>query len=379
MAKLHFLETTLNDSLCPLTRIKSLFEIRLGSRTLGERWCAFDQVYQLPQGTHILNVHPGLVLNSQVIQNLHSLQANQSLWKGDLCVAVASDGESDVDSTEQRSLSADFLVIQTLPDVLKANALCLQEDLFRGVDCVPDMVDLIGDVSRLSLGNNVRIYGRVTINVEDGPVVIDDDAVIKAPSTIEGPAYIGKQSVVNGARIRPCTTIGPVCKIAGEISGSVFESFSNKAHDGFVGDSYIGSWVNLGAMTTTSNLKNTYGTISYSQQDELVDSGCIHLGCFLGDYVTLGIGTLLPSGCVIEPGVNFFGGGQCPKYIPAFVWGTEHCYQEYQQQKMLDVFSMMKERRQQSLSSYEQKQLAELFEQTTVVRHHFLNQKGKDA
>lgn len=378
----------IESQLWPLTQNKSFLDLRLGALTLRERWNTLNQNLS-PDKNSVLWIHPGLVLSTAQQDRWSQLAAMKSFWIDTQCVAfmvpLALDSQSclshlnDSDWFKHNGFQMEPIegrLLQHPHDVLDANAFCLTHDVYSRSQSHSDMIDCVGDSSLLSLGKNCSIYGRITINVEQGPVVIADNVVIKAPTMIEGPAFIGESSVVNGARIRPYTSIGPVCKISGEISGTVFESFSNKAHDGYVGDSYIGSWVNMGAMTTTSNLKNTYGTVSYGPEQDKRDSGRMHLGSLIANYVTLGVGTWLPTGAVIETGVNFFGGGLCPTYVPAFVWGSQQSWQTYRLEKMLQVFATMKQRRDQVLSDQEARSLTELFSKTQERREAFLGERS---
>ncbi|OED34909.1 hypothetical protein AB834_05585 [PVC group bacterium (ex Bugula neritina AB1)] len=367
----------------PFTRTRPFSSLRLGRFTFAQRWENFKKIYSFSDGTSSLLVHPGIVLLSSVKEALLKLDPSGSLWINDTCVAVAVPFEKekpDLKTVSKRDIISLGYTVQNIQaflidhptDLLKANALYLKEETDFPAQNNIDQVDLIGDKKNFYLGKNVRFYGRVTINVEEGPVIIDEGAVIKAPTVIEGPSYIGAKSILSNANIRSCTTIGPSCKISGEVSSSVFDSFSNKAHDGFVGDSYIGSWVNFGAMSTTSNLKNTYGNIKYWDSKKYVKSDCNHLGSFIADYVTLGVGTLLPAGCVIESGVNFFGGGVCPQYLPPFIWGSRDHFEEYRYDKMIDVFSIMQKRRQQCFTEKTQVCLKNLFQRTSYERKSFL-------
>jgi UDP-N-acetylglucosamine diphosphorylase/glucosamine-1-phosphate N-acetyltransferase len=140
-------------------------------------------------------------------------------------------------------------------------------------------------------------------------------------------------------------TIGPSCRVRGEISNSVLLGFVNKAHDGYIGHAYIGSWVNLGAFTTNSDLKNNYGTVRVHTGGGAVDTGLLKVGCFLGDHVKTGIGTLLPTGCVMGAGSNFFGGGMAPPNVPPFSWGSADGLEKYDIDRFLDTAAVAMSRR----------------------------------
>ncbi|MEO5903051.1 MAG: putative sugar nucleotidyl transferase [Gemmatimonadaceae bacterium] len=200
----------------------------------------------------------------------------------------------------------------------------------------------------------------VVIDASAGPVLIRRGASIASFTRIVGPCYIGENSMVVGDAIRACS-IGDVCKVRGEMSSSIMLGHSNKGHTGFVGSSYIGRWVNLGAGTTTSNLKNTYGAVQLWTPSGLRDTGLQFLGSLIGDHAKTGIGTMLTTGCVIGAGANFFGCAVSPKRIPPFAWGGDEPCSRYDLDKFLQVAERMMERRHITLSEPSRRQLAEAY------------------
>ncbi|HEX6575512.1 MAG TPA: putative sugar nucleotidyl transferase [Gemmatimonadaceae bacterium] len=184
----------------------------------------------------------------------------------------------------------------------------------------------------------------VVLDANDGPILIRRGATIASFTRIVGPCYIGQDSHVIGDAIRACS-IGDVCKVRGEISGAVMLGHSNKGHTGFVGSSYLGRWVNLGAGTTTSNLKNTYGQVQLWTPSGIRDTGLQFLGSLIGDHAKTGIGTMLTTGCVVGAGSNIFGAGTTPKYIPPFSWGKSEPYARFASTKFVEVAERMMARR----------------------------------
>lgn len=160
----------------------------------------------------------------------------------------------------------------------------------------------------------------VVFDVRQGAVVIEEGAEIRSGTRLEGPAYVGAGTRVLGGFVRG-SVFGPECRVRGEIAASVFLGYGNKAHEGFVGHSVVGHWVNLGAGTTTSNLKNTYGTVRLEVEGVRIETGRANLGTLFGDHAKTAIGTMLPTGAVIGAGANVFGAPTAPKYVPAFAWG----------------------------------------------------------
>ncbi len=241
-------------------------------------------------------------------------------------------------------------------------------------DQLADDIPLIG--SRLSGGAivNATTIGKhgiyceagaciepfVILDATDGPILIRRGATIASFTRIVGPTYIGEDSHIVGDAIRACS-IGNVCKVRGEISSSVMLGHSNKGHTGFVGSSYLGRWVNLGAGTTTSNLKNTYGSVQLQTKKGQRDTKLQFLGSLIGDHAKTGIGTMLTTGCIMGAGANIYGGKTSPKRVPAFAWGEGEPYATFELEKFLEVVERMMARRHVSLSKRQRIQLEEAY------------------
>jgi UDP-N-acetylglucosamine diphosphorylase/glucosamine-1-phosphate N-acetyltransferase len=178
---------------------------------------------------------------------------------------------------------------------------------------------LIGPREALRLDRTARVDPFVVTDLTNGPVVIGPDAIVMAFSRLEGPCVIGPRSRVQGANIRTGTTIGPDCRVGGEIECSIIQGCSNKAHDGFLGHSYLGEWVNLGAGTQTSDLRNDYGEVSVVVNGRLIRTGQTKIGCFLGDHTKTAVGTLLNTGTNVGAFCNLLPDGLLPRRIPSFV------------------------------------------------------------
>jgi UDP-N-acetylglucosamine diphosphorylase/glucosamine-1-phosphate N-acetyltransferase len=220
---------------------------------------------------------------------------------------------------------------------------------------------------RIFVHPNAQIESPVALDAREGPIVIGA-ARIEPFSLIQGPVAIHDGALISGARVRAGTTIGPVCRIGGEIEATVVQAYSNKHHDGFFGHSYLGEWVNIGAMTTTSDLKNTYGSIKVTVEGYgQVDSGRLKLGCFLADHVKLGIGVHLNGGSVVGTGANIFGVHFAPKTIPPFTWGGER-FREYQIDRMIAVARKVMSRRKVTLSDAQADLLRHTFHMTRSER-----------
>lgn len=200
------------------------------------------------------------------------------------------------------------------------------------------------------IGSNVRIFPGCVIDASNGPVIIDSHVTIMPQSTIIGPAYIGKHTKIKvGAKIYPNTSIGEWCKVGGEVEDSIIQGFSNKQHDGFLGHSFIGEWVNLGAGTDTSDLKNTYGKISVQYKDKKVKTDYQFLGFICGDYTKTAIGSKINSGTISGICSNIMSSGFPPKFIESFSWLEEGNNQLTKLDKALETATIVQSRREQTL------------------------------
>lgn len=173
------------------------------------------------------------------------------------------------------------------------------------------------------LGKNVTIHGPVILNSTKGPVIIDDESVISNFSVIEGPAYIGKNCLLDNAVIRGPVITGKACKLSGEIEECFIMDYVNKHHYGFLGHSILENWVNLGAGTTNSDLKNNYSSVRMFDGEKYIDTEKTKLGCIIGEHSKTAIGTMINTGTVIGPFCNVFGNMLRVKHLPPFSWGTE--------------------------------------------------------
>ena len=214
---------------------------------------------------------------------------------------------------------------------------------------VPAGPAVIGAAADLRTGAGVTIEPGVVIDTTAGPVWLDDGVTVRAFTRLAGPAYIGRGTTLLGGPFT-AVVIGPHCKVHGEVEESVVLGYSNKAHDGFLGHAYLGSWVNLGALTTNSDLKNNYGRIRLWTPDGEVDTGEIKVGCFLGDHVKTGIGMMLNTGTVIGAGSMIAGAVQPPKYVPPFSWGAGDDLGAYDLKRFLATATTVMARRKVTLT-----------------------------
>ena len=225
----------------------------------------------------------------------------------------------------------------------------------------------ISHEENVSIGKHCTISPFVHLDASKGPIIISNNVYIKSHVLIEGPVFIGSQTIIQPGFIRNNSSIGSHCRIGGEVEGSVFMPFSNKYHAGFIGHSYIGSWVNLGAMTTTSDLKNNYKSVTLSIDHSDIETGMQFLGSIIGDHTKLSIGSLLATGTIIGLGCNLAKPESfLPKSISNFTWLTGAETTTYELKRFIQTAEKVYARRQQVLDMHEQRLLEYLHEKTAT-------------
>jgi UDP-N-acetylglucosamine diphosphorylase/glucosamine-1-phosphate N-acetyltransferase len=203
-----------------------------------------------------------------------------------------------------------------------------------------------GDISRAFVHNDAEISRHAVIDTRNGAVVIDANAKIGAFCLIQGPAYIGERTQLDSCRFSN-SIAGENCRLGGEIADSIIGDYSNKHHDGFLGHALVGDWVNLGALTTTSDLKNNYGEVRLTFGDARFETGTIKFGAIIGDYAKTAIGTLIGTGTVIDLGANLFGQAHWSGYVAPLAWGANG---KYDGRLFLRDANRMMQRRAQSVT-----------------------------
>jgi UDP-N-acetylglucosamine diphosphorylase/glucosamine-1-phosphate N-acetyltransferase len=375
-----FFEDNSCARLLPLTYTKPVSHLRMGMYTMAERWsnagfevCGdltrpyLETLFPKNEVDGMLYVNARVFPTQEVVASMQQLKAGDRLMAhGQVIATWNREWDSKTDGDKAIEIEAPF--IGSLTDLFARNAFALQFDFgfaTNGRKSLP--VDpsniVIGDKNLVFLAEGAKVWAS-TLNTTDGPIYLDKDAEIMEGSHVRGPFYLGEHSQLKmGAKVYGATTIGPHCKVGGEVSNSVIQGFSNKAHDGFLGNSVVGEWCNLGADTNTSNLKNNYGSVKTWQYDSesMQDTGLTFCGLVMGDHSKCGINTMLNTGTVVGVGANIFGGDFPPKHIPSFSWGGSGGFEEYDIEKMLSTASQVYARRGLDLTDNHRKILREVF------------------
>lgn len=321
----------------------------------------------IPAGSIVVNSRCAPAIPADVSRQAQRT-ATCSMWRsGDQLAAVRIKDPIEAAAFEDGSLSLESLAAGTgsigdvggwwlndVWDFVRFNAEQVAADIhqlaphpFVKLVAPPSHVTVLGKAP-LMLSEGVEIEPYVVLEATVGPIYIERGSHIRAFTHITGPCYIGRDVQVMGGDITACS-IGDVSKVRGELSNTIVLGHSNKGHDGFVGQSYLGRWVNLGAGTVTSNLKNTYGTVALWTPEGVRDSGMQFLGTMFGDHVKTGIGLRLTTGCVLGAGANVFD-QMPPKVVAPFSWGGRPPYDTYQADKFVETASRMMTRRHVNLS-----------------------------
>jgi UDP-N-acetylglucosamine diphosphorylase/glucosamine-1-phosphate N-acetyltransferase len=252
-----------------------------------------------------------------------------------------------------------FDLVTALERLLGADCADLQAAPRGGI---PEGSVVLGDPDRVVI-RGAAVEPGVVFDLRQGAVVLEAGVEVRHGTRLEGPLYAGPGTRILGGFIRG-SSFGPECRVHGEVAASVFLGYANKSHDGFVGHSVVGQWVNLGAGTTTSNLKNTYGPVRLDLDGARIDTGRLNLGTLFGDHAKTAIGTLLATGTVIGAGANVFGPPGPPKQVPPFAWGAAG-EQRLSEEGFLRIAERVMARRQVELSTERRESLRRTYARGT--------------
>jgi len=326
-------------------------------------------INQLPED-EVLLVNTRTKINQELAKKILNLPPDHYLTsQGELVAARLEVDEQSLAADQVESLLIgmreekleDDLLWNWLWNLIAENGEYISKDFEMVFNDKDNSFDMEMGVTILNpynawIGEDVTIKPGVVIDGSEGPVVIDEGCLIMPNAVIKGPVYIGKKSIIKaGATIYENTSIGPVCKIGGEVEGCIIQGYTNKQHSGFLGHSYLGEWVNLGAGTSNSDLKNNYKPIKVHSihHEEKIETGMRFLGCLIGDHCKIGINSTINSGSVIGFGCNIYGETMVKDFIPNLRWGESSKLYGYQKDKFLETVSMVKQRRGLSLSESE--------------------------
>lgn len=355
----------------PISDSKNIYKIKSGIFNIKER------INKKINKKNIDIKKNNLFLNETLIDiYINNISKNYRYYNNNSFIAAYFDKKKDIEELPKKEINFDYLKAKSIWDYILNLGKMIKNDfkLISKKDRkkISDLkIELIGDKNKLYIKKNSNIYPGTIFDTSKGPIYIEDGVEIRPFSFLQGPLYIGQNSVIDDAKLRSDTHIGKVCKISGEIENTVIHSYSNKHHGGFIGHSYIGSWVNLGAYTTNSDLKNNYGNVRYPiGKNNIIDTGRMKIGTCIGDHVKTGIGTLINTGSFIGFGSMIYGGGVFPKFIPSFSWATAEKWNEYILKKFIKNEKKVMSRRDIKMSNDYKRLINNIFKNTKENREN---------
>ena len=382
------------NHLLPFTFTRPVADIRIGILTIRQKWekmlntktSSLTEEYLslkypvVKEADNIL-INSSIIPNAKLVEELHQLTPNQTLITGDTIIGLRLKSE-DIDNLDWELIdgisplntSSEVIKVTYLSDLIHLNDSLLRFDfelITSGRKSAP-----IPDTATVSNPENIfieqgAIIEHAIINASEGPVYIGRDTQIMDGAIVRGPVALCDNAKIRvGAKVYGPTTIGPHCKIGGEVSHSILFGFSNKAHDGFLGHSVIGEWCNLGADTNTSNLKNNYEPVRLwdYQENSFVKTDLLFCGTFMGDHSKCGINTMFNTGTVVGVGANIFGAGFMRNFIPSFSWGSVSGFSIHDIEKAVDVARRVYERRDMEFNNVEENIIRFIYDQTLTYR-----------
>jgi UDP-N-acetylglucosamine diphosphorylase/glucosamine-1-phosphate N-acetyltransferase len=384
-----FDDPSIRQDLSPFTLTRPISEIRVGILTISEKWekhlktkASFQTVDYLQEKYPTENSSDNLLVNGAVcpdeklIQAIGTLSEGQGLSKDGVLLAARSTNTS-LENIQQTAYPGEVTLIDQVWKIFQYNGAQIKSDfelLTKGRksnDLNDPHTIVYGEIGKDIFIEEGATIKAAILNAENGPIYLGKDTQVQEGSMIRGPFALCEGSHVNmGAKIRGDSTVGPHSKVGGEISNSVIFGFSNKGHDGFLGNSVIGEWCNLGADTNTSNLKNNYENVKIwnYKKGGFKDTGLQFCGLIMGDHSKCGINTMFNTGTVVGIGCNIFGDGFPRTFIPSFAWGGAAGFTTFQLNKMLDTAGKVYERRSKTLEASDKKILQHIFESTVTNR-----------
>jgi UDP-N-acetylglucosamine diphosphorylase/glucosamine-1-phosphate N-acetyltransferase len=379
------------DNLLPFTYTRPVAEIRIGILTIREKWekCLsattttlteeyLEEKYPMVEMEQNIMINASFLPTKKMIDQIKGLSNNQAVFVGDEVLAfhtLNTQEQVDFDAYERLDCNDNFIQIKNTYDIFSLNGIALQADFDlltkdRISEKIPNTVQCINK-DQIFLEEGVKI-NFATLNASNGPIYIGKNAEIMEGSMVRGPFALGKNATLKmGTKIYGATTVGPYCKVGGEVNNVVFFGYANKGHDGFLGNSVIGEWCNLGADTNNSNLKNNYAEVklwNYETQG-FKKTGLQFCGLMLGDHSKCGINTMFNTGTVVGVFANIFGSNFPRNFIPSFSWGGNAGFTVYQMKKVVEVAKVVMQRRKIEFDEKEQKILAHIFEITKQYRN----------
>lgn len=379
------------QGLLPLTYTKPICELRIGILTIREKWekrlglkASFitqdflSEKYPIVIGDDNIIINSTILPNDDLVQLINNLEPNEALIEDDELIAARLNKDQLQSLTEDQPIEElNGKDVKKYGDIV--NQIIRPYDLFsnNGDEIIKDYDLITSGRTSITLSDTNRVLNFDQVFIEDGaeiefailnassgPIYIGKNCKVMEGAIIRGPFAMSDHSRVKmGAKIYEATTLGPHCKVGGEVKNSILTGYSSKGHEGYLGNSVLGEWCNLGADTNTSNLKNNYDRIkvwNYAS-DNFQKSGLQFCGLIMGDHTKCGINTMFNTGTVIGVSANIYGSGYPRNFVPSYAWGGARGFMTYQTKKAIDTARRVMARRGKNLSEIDKKILMHIF------------------
>ncbi len=378
------------NALLPFTFTRPVADIRVGILTIREKWEKYlgsttttvTEDY-LSDKFPMVEMEDNVMINAAFLPNpilaemVSNLEPNQAIFKEDIVIAFYtkdSQDEVDFDLYTIIEFEADTLTIEHTWDIFAKNDAAIREDFellteSRTSERIPKSVNVISP-ENIFIEEGAKLEF-VTLNASTGPIYIGKNAEIMEGSVIRGPFALCEEAQVKlASKVYGATTVGPYCRIGGEVNNSVLFGYSNKGHEGFLGNSVLGEWCNIGADSNNSNLKNNYEEVKlWSYETEGFEkTGLQFCGLMMGDHSKCGINTMFNTGTVVGVSTNIFGSGFPRNFVPSFSWGGASGFTTYITKKAFETARIAMARRHVDFDEQEAKILEHVFEETKKWR-----------
>lgn len=389
-----FDQPNIRQQLLPLTYIRPISELRIGILTMREKWekrlettisfktaAYLSKKYALNYTAQNLLINASVVANDAITTEIKQLQLNEALVKDDLIIAARMDQNKAEQFTgalpapfRRISTTTEFILVTRPWHIFQHNGQAIQDDfnlLTKGrISQKLSATNQVIGAENIFLEEGAKVEFSI-LNATKGPIYIGKNAEIMEGCMVRGGLAMAENSVLKmGAKIYGATTLGTYCKVGGEVNNSVLTAYSNKGHDGFLGNSVLGEWCNLGADTNNSNLKNNYQPVKlwdYTKK-RFTLTGLQFCGLIAGDHSKSGINTMFNTGTVVGISSNVYGAGFPRNFIPSFAWGGHSNLKTYRIDKALETAEIMMARRKIELTQVDIDIMKHTFEQTATYR-----------
>jgi len=383
---------TTRNALLPLTYTKPVADLRIGILTIREKWEKqlgyttstltedyLEEKYPMVEMEQNIMINASFLPTKLLVKQIQELKENQAIFKNEEVIAfytTESQEEVDFEKYKQIEYTTEVFQIKNTWDLFSLNDKAIREDFElitngRKSQIIPDGVQYLNK-ENIFIEKGAKITFSV-LNASKGPIYIGENTEVMEGSLIRGPFSLGENAVVKmGTKIYGATTVGPYCTVGGEVKNSVLMAYSNKGHEGYLGDSVLGEWCNIGADSNNSNLKNNYSQVRLwnYETESFAKTGLQFCGLIMGDHSKCAINTMFNTGTVIGISANIYGSNFPRNFIPSFSWGGAAGFSTYQINKANETAKLVMQRKKIEFDEKEQKILTHIFEITKKYRNY---------